>query len=391
MKIEQDVLERLLVAKGLLGPIRFAPTGSPDPILLARQILAAHDAAELAIAAVARYVGKLPGSPSAKTYLMDYFAPIEEMHPGKDVPGKGFFAQLNSVRASLKHNGIFPNPKQWFRVGERTYEYVSTWCADYLGLPLDDLDESSLIADSEVKKHHGAAVEALRSGQFKLCLAELALATHTLFRINQGLRRLDVGRSRAEDAIKLAPFGVHGNDYLALQEFLPSVREDATGTPLIVWDQGRYGHPGNWTEHNASFCLRTFVEIAIRIQNVPWIPGAIEFAFLYEHKVTALVDDVQIVQEPGTGIFEPGNKVVVRTLSKGETLRAHVSKKTVSLFEATSGRPRAPILSIVILDDKLFGEVEADKVKVTCIPHDHPWVRDNFPKLPEIDYDPTTA
>jgi hypothetical protein len=45
--IAQEVLDRLLVAKGLLSQIRDLPTTRPDRITLARQILTAHDAAEL--------------------------------------------------------------------------------------------------------------------------------------------------------------------------------------------------------------------------------------------------------------------------------------------------------------------------------------------------------
>src|ERR1700693_797920 len=66
--LRQDVLDRLLVAKGLLGPIRFAQPPRPDRISLARQILAAHDAAELALAAIARHLDSLPQS--SQTYLM---------------------------------------------------------------------------------------------------------------------------------------------------------------------------------------------------------------------------------------------------------------------------------------------------------------------------------
>ena len=81
------MLDRLLVAKGLLGPIRFAQTHRPDRISLARQILAAHDdAADLALAAVARHLGSLPQS--SQTYLMDHFPVIPQARPTQDVPGR---------------------------------------------------------------------------------------------------------------------------------------------------------------------------------------------------------------------------------------------------------------------------------------------------------------
>ena len=141
--IAQEVLERLLVAKGLLSQIRDLPTTRPDRITLARQILTAHDAAELALAAIACHLGLLPTS--RQTYLMEYFPAIQKHHPGREVAGRDYFGQLNQVRIDIKHLGIFPDPDQWKRVGERTWAYVSGWCQDYLSLPLDDVDESALI------------------------------------------------------------------------------------------------------------------------------------------------------------------------------------------------------------------------------------------------------
>jgi hypothetical protein len=69
--LAQDVIERLLLAKDLLGRIRFSGVPRPDRQTLASHILTAHDAAELALAAVVRHLGRLPKS--AQTYLMDYF------------------------------------------------------------------------------------------------------------------------------------------------------------------------------------------------------------------------------------------------------------------------------------------------------------------------------
>src|SRR5712664_1290751 len=82
-----------------------------------------------------------------EVHLMDYFPAIKKMHPEKDVEGKEYFNQLNRVRIHIKHHGLFPDQKQWYRVGEKTYDYVSRWCENYFNVSLDDLDESSLIHD----------------------------------------------------------------------------------------------------------------------------------------------------------------------------------------------------------------------------------------------------
>src|SRR4030042_3117723 len=174
-KLTPEVFIRLLVSKGLLDQIRFNPTAQPDRVTLARHILTPHDAAELAVAAIAHQLDKLPRT--SQNYLMNYISSIKEIHPEKDVPGRDYFSQLNEVRINIKHQGIFPDPQQWYRVGERTWEYVSGWCQDYLERSLEDLDESSLISDPAVKKHYDSAMEAFHRSNYKETLEHLAFAT----------------------------------------------------------------------------------------------------------------------------------------------------------------------------------------------------------------------
>jgi hypothetical protein len=137
MAITQEVIDRLLLSKAFLGRIRFLSVARPDRLTLAIHILTAHDAAELALAGIAHHLGKLPASGQA--YLMNYFPEIKKAHPDREVEGKEFFNQLNRVRNAIKHEGTFPDPQQWSRVGERTYDYVSTWCQQYLDCELDEL------------------------------------------------------------------------------------------------------------------------------------------------------------------------------------------------------------------------------------------------------------
>jgi len=385
--IAQEVLERLLVAKGLLSQIRDLPTTRPDRITLARQILTAHDAAELALAAIACHLGLLPTS--RQTYLMEYFPAIQKHHPGREVAGRDYFGQLNQVRIDIKHLGIFPDPDQWKRVGERTWAYVSGWCQDYLSLPLDDVDESALIRDTGVKQSYDSAVEAFHRDDYKAVFELLAFATGKLFDSNKALRNLVVGLPKAEDAIKLAAFGVHANDFLALQEFLPRLVYSREHNPLVKWEQEKHGHPANWNRDAAEFCLRTFVDVALRIQDAAWIPGAIDFEAVYEHKVTAVVDNVEILGLPPYNAIKPPYQIVVRRLRKGDSLRGIVSRKEPLLSGLMGPESKQTvILTITSWEEKFWGEVEADKVKVTCVPRNNSVVRDYFPDLPEIDYIP---
>jgi hypothetical protein len=384
MALAQHVIERLLLAKDLLGRIRFSGVPRSDRQTLASHILTAHDAAELALAAVVRHLGRLPKS--AQTYLMDYFPAIRAGHPEREVDGRDYFNQLNRVRTNIKHYGIFPDPHQWYRVGENAYSYVSGWCEEYLGLPLDELDEASLIGNEDVKRHYDNAMVAYRDNNPRSVLEHLALAAHSLFLDNSALRGLQAGVAKAEDAIKLSAFGVNGNDYLTLQEFLPRVVETADGEPSLKWNQARFGHPGNWHDSAAQFCLTTFVSIALRIQHAEWIPGAIDFDLLYEHKIEAITDGVELWSDRQTGPFSPTDRIVVRTLNRGESIRCRVTPSQPSgLLGLLDNEQKEPTFSLVSLDGPLFAHVRTADVRVTCVPRQSDFVREYYPNLPEVE------
>jgi hypothetical protein len=320
---------------------------------------------------------------------MDYVGHIRDhSHPSQEVAHGRFFSDLNDVRVGIKHKGLFPDPMDWKRVASRTWEHISELCSTYLSLALEDLDQSALIANPTVMTDYKAAKAAAEIGNYKLCLEELGRACYSLFRSNQALRNLTVGTANAEDAIKLSAFGVHANDYLALQEFLPSARRAFTEDepdPHIRWDQKKYGHPGNWTQSNAEFCLRTFVEVVLQIQHARWIPGAIEFSILYRYKLTALIDGVEIKQQFDKGLINHG-EVVVRTLRAGDSVTCE-GLATESVLAAGLRGTTVRRVTIQRGEDGLWGTVELDKVKITCIPHDYPTIKEYFPDLKEIDYE----
>jgi hypothetical protein len=60
MPLKPEVLDRLLLSKSFLEKIRFQPVAVHDRHTLAANIIAGHDAAELAIAGVCDQLGCLP-------------------------------------------------------------------------------------------------------------------------------------------------------------------------------------------------------------------------------------------------------------------------------------------------------------------------------------------
>lgn len=395
---ERDVFERLLLAKALLCEIDVVPTVRPDGLTTARYILIAHDAAELVLAAIARH---LQCSIGDSAYLMNYVGAIKQT-TGQDIPYRNFFSDLNRQRTDIKHHGLMPNVDQWGNVAEVVHRHISSLCEKYLNVQLAHVDESILVQHEEAKLLIAEAKTLYADGKYQHVLEKLAHALFVLFRDNPALRNMEIGKPRAEDAIRLTAFGVNANEFLALQEFLPSVSEDDDNVSFR-WNQEEHGHPANWTAEAAEFCLNTIVHVAVRIQNATWIPSAIDFLYVYEHKVTALEDGVVIVQERQPNWLSPAQsivetmapiKTVIRTLAKGETIVGMVTRKEqqgglTSIFNR-SQEPGPEKLSFFSRElNGVSGEIEASKVRVTCIPRTSAFTKKYYPDLPEIAWEPS--
>ena len=397
-KIERDVFERLLLAKALLSGVQLTPAAKPDRLTAARHILIAHDAAELVLSTVAQH---LKCQTEDRSSLVDYAGAIKKK-TRRDIPHRQFFSNLNHQRIGVKHRGLMPDVDQWGAVGEVAYRNISAVCERYLRIQLNDVDESLLIQDEGTRSLLAEAKDAYQKGKYQAALEVLGYALWMIFKDSDSpsLRNLLVGEARAEDAIRLSAFGVNANEFLAMQEFLPRVREDQDKKVKFECKQDSYGHPGNWTAETAEFCLKTFVHVAVRIQSAEWIPSPIRFLFVYRHKVTALEDNVQIVQVRVTsgnalGAFLPSSdpsheRVIVRTLSKGQSVIGLVSKndEPSSLLRfslGASAEPRPPTIYFHSFGpDKISGEIERDKVRVTCVSQEDEFVKKYYPDLPEI-------
>lgn len=355
------------------------------------QILSAHDAADLTFAAIADHQGKLTKTSQKAPPMMECF----ELISFEDSVQKPtlYFRGLNEARNSLKHIGNLPNTQQWARVGADVYEKLSQICRSCLGLGLDEIDESELLRNDEVKNYLAAAKKAIECHESKKALEEIAKALRTL--LDQvPFFTIQVGEAKAEDAIKLSGFGVHANDFLRLQEFLPEAR--GFGNEFrITWKQSRFGHPGNWREDVVRFCLDAFLQIAPRIQDAKWIPVALELYHLYEYKVTVKEDNVEVWVEGK--VLDSGlvTKYEVDRLQKGEsrTFSPIHQPLVTDWFDEVERRS----FKIVNLREGLMGMIGSilgpsrfvlfDKVTITCVPTTG-LMREHFSDLVEIPWSP---
>jgi len=405
MSLRKEVLYRLLLAKSVLSPYTNTMAAWPNPYLVAKQLLSAHDAADLVFASIADHQRKLPAKGKAPSMLecLD----LVHSSTGKHA---GYFKQLNDARNSLKHVGNLPNTNQWGTVGQDVFAKLSQLCSATLGISLEDADESELLSNAEVKTFLAEARTAAASQDFRLALEAIGKALFVTLEDAPDMGVIDVGRAKAEDALKLTAYGVSANDFLRLQEFMPRV----SGLPLwatsarepleVGWVQSQFGHPVNWNGEVVDFCLRTCIHAALSLQGAPPIPYAREFSHFYDYRVTAkndqvevwedLIDESECTANVGADWSRPC-RVHNRFLKKNESVvvRLH-GERFVSDDLSLSGEPMKRVR--ISYDEMggmggLLGRAERAEyvnladVDIMCIPT--ALGHDQFPNLPVVPWE----
>jgi len=368
---------------------------------VAKQVLNAHDAADLVFASIADHQRKLGATGKAPS-MVECLKLIDS----KKSKHEAYFKQLNEARIGLKHVGNLPNTNQWASVAQDVFEKLSSLCQATLSISLEELDESELLSNGEARAHLLAAKTARTSQDFKLALEELAKVLFIALEDAPGLGRIEVGRAKAEDALKLTAFGVSANDFLLLQEFLPMVSGYPSGEDWqfqiegVLWKQSGFGHPGNWRDDVADFCISTCSSVALSIQNAAPVPYAHEFSDVYKYKVTAKEDQVEVWEdlvaegehwaEVSSDKARP-SRTRKRFLKKGESvIVSPYAHPLVSDDQATSGES---IKRVRVSYDPMYGLprferaefVSLSGVDITCVPSElyTRW----FPALPEIPWE----
>ena len=106
-----------------------------------------------------------------------------------------------------------------------------------------------------MKSLYDEARRSASQADYKTTLEKLAFALSIVFEKNAALRGFEAGNANTEDVIRVVGFGIHGNDFLALQQFLPRISRWRTDATSLTWNQSAFGHPGNWREDSAEFCF----------------------------------------------------------------------------------------------------------------------------------------
>jgi hypothetical protein len=296
MTVKPETVDRLLLSKALIAPLRFKPAS--DRFGVAQHVLAAHDAAELAIAAICSELAVPDISDKNAPVLVEYLRKLKgHSHPGVDVSAHDYVTKLNNVRVSLKHHGITPDPNQWGGVAEKMFGHISTWCHKYLTLNYAELDASDLIRAVSIRELVRLSHSHLRQGQFKECLEILASAIaksgSELF--PRGVH-VTVGHADADTALELSGYGVDPARFIVLQRLLPF----CTDFPVFKdenkpqWKKTQYGHKANWTKQNAEFAYDETINLLTRLQHANPYPTPYLYEDVFESELVVTRDSPEV-------------------------------------------------------------------------------------------------
>ncbi|HEY6351990.1 MAG TPA: hypothetical protein VI636_21555 [Candidatus Angelobacter sp.] len=281
------ILNRLVSARYLLDHSGPRLTKHSDSRAVAHAVLMAHDAAELALGAMAEYT---QAPISDKTSFPELLEAVNPKIQPTGLTGLGDFKRLNKIRVAFKHHGLLPDTGTWFNVIDLISHYLDQACKAVFGIALTEVEAAHLIQDPEIVQLITEARSDNANEKFREALEKLAnallKANLTLF--NQPLSVLP-GDPDPQQALLLTGYGVDPSSFIIMQQLLPTV--SASG---IAWKRHETGHPGNWTEENVSFCADTLIEVLLRLQSVHPLPQPTRFYHRYRDVLTITVEHPEI-------------------------------------------------------------------------------------------------
>ncbi len=340
--IRQEVYRRLVLAKSLHRAGDAACASRNDQMNFTKGILLLHDAAEAGLGAIADHLNaRLTGN----HYLLDYYDLIENADPqGRKVPYRTQMRNLNTLRNNAKHQGILPDPKGNAHFPATVHALLDDICQTYLALDFSSVSLKSLINNRKVLQSIEEAESELKVGNIEKALISLAYAMyHICEAISLLVVLLDEKPIHFPDihsipqTIKLIQHGVDPYLYYRFKNMTPQVgRRGDTSELVHRWDKN-LGHPGNWTRHNATFCLSFCIDAALKFrreedESYPLIP----YQDVYEDIIEAINDEVIIWDR---SFYAPIRLIVQPTKTRSPVLTLRKGQSIIGFANDSEDRP----------------------------------------------------
>ena len=375
-KIRKEVFNRILFAKKLYKDGELACNIENDQMIFAKGLLLLHDATENVLGAIADYLGaKL----KPKTYILDYFSLIKQADKkNRTVPYMTSIKILSTIRNNIKHQGILPAIKSNAHFSSTVYQLIADTCQTYLGLDFDSVSLKNLIRDKKVLNFINEAEKEIADGKIRESLISLAYAVYYICETST-ISDISVILFDEKDLQYTDPYGINQTInllknrvdpylYHRFKNLTPLIGKYVRADKLTYWWDKAFGHPANWTNKNAKFCLDFCIDTALNFQREKDESySIINYRFVFEDIIEPVGEEavfwnqskyppkntLPTIQKP----LGPRKKVFV--LKKGKTIIGYASDDKDGLDEWK-----------IFSDDErlkgiLFPIVSKEEVKVT--------------------------
>ena len=274
-KIREEVFNRIIFAKKLYKDGELACNIGNDQMVFAKGLLLLHDATENALGAIADHVGaKLT---KKDIYILDYFDIIKDADSQKKtLPYKTQIRNLNIIRNNIKHQGIFSDIKSNSHFPSTVFQLITDICQTYLGLNFSSISLKNLIRDKKVLNFINNAEKEIADEKISKSLICLAFAMYYICESSLIISSSEFFLKQKE-FIYTEPYGsrqtidllqnrVDPYLYYRFKNLTPIIGENTKTNKLTYWWDKTFGHPANWTERNAKFCLDFCIDTALKYQ-----------------------------------------------------------------------------------------------------------------------------
>ena len=147
MNVDHKIRAQLTLSMHLLANPDHQDSAAPHSLCLLRDLIVAHAATELALAAICVQLDCVPDK--KEPCLPDYFDSLTAtVQTVSTVRGMDFVAELHKVRFDSQRRFLPPDPERWARAKEETLEHITGWCQEFLSLSLLDLDSLPMASSS---------------------------------------------------------------------------------------------------------------------------------------------------------------------------------------------------------------------------------------------------
>jgi hypothetical protein len=357
--VRVEVLNRLVLAKQFLRAAEGACAIPNDQWAFARGVMLLHDAAESALASVADHFHAIK-DPQKNVYLLQYCELIQKADPqnkaavSRHVPYQIQLRTLNTLRNVAKHAGILPDQKSNAHFPSTIGAFITEIAQTYLGLSFADVNLTSLIRDETIRGYIQEAEGHREAGNHGDALTSLAYAMYHIIDSaavpwsvfdrflpsqlykKKTARHVFPNFHDVNHTVRLIEHGIDPHLHSRFHLLTPTVGKDTEGgQPVYRWEK-EFGHPGNWTEQNVSFCLNFCIDAALRCQRDDGNAySLIRYSSLYEDVIEPVGDQATIW---------------------------NISSDTSDYFPRTEPYKREPIL-VITPGESIIGEVTDDPKK----------------------------